>query len=168
MVLTVGERTRGMARVPQQSQIRLHRQLVVAINGGAVDPILLDLAATISKRDRTQVAVVYVVEVRQQLPVDADLPTELDRGERILIAAERTARDRGLRATYDVLQARSVGAAIVDEAVQRGADLIVLGAELREKYGEPTYGSTVRYVLMHAMCEVWICRLPLAAPPMAR
>jgi nucleotide-binding universal stress UspA family protein len=150
--------------VPQQSQIRLHRQLVVALNGGAVDPILLDLAATISKRDRTQVAVVYVVEVRQELPVDADLPNELDRGERVLIAAERTARDRGLRATYDVLQARSVGAAIVDEAVQRGADLIVLGAEVREKYGEPTYGSTVPYVLMHAMCEVWVCRLPFAAP----
>ena len=74
--------------MPQQSQIRLHRQLVVAVNGGAVDPILLDLAATISKRDRTQVAVVYVVEVSQQLPVDADLPNELDRGERVLIAAE--------------------------------------------------------------------------------
>lgn len=154
--------------MPHQSQIRLHRQLVVAINGGAVDPIILDLAATISKRDRTQVAVVYVVEVGQQLPVDADLPGELERGERVLLAAEKTARERGLRATYDVLQARSVGAAIVDEAVQRGADLIVLGAELRQKYGEPTYGTTVPYVMMHAMCEVWVCRVPLLAPPQAR
>ncbi len=154
--------------MPQQAQIRLHRQLVVAVSGSAADPILLDLAATISKRDRTHVAVVYVVEVSQQLPVDADLPEELERGERVLQAAERTARDRGLKATYDVLQARSVGAAIVDEAVQRGADLIVLGAELREKYGEPSYGSTVPYVLMHAMCEVWVCRLPLAAVPVAR
>lgn len=154
--------------MPHQSQIRLHRQLVVAVNGGAVDPIILDLAATISKRDRTQVAVVYVVEVGQQLPVDADLPAELERGERVLFAAEKTARERGLRATYDVLQARSVGAAIVDEAVQRGADLIVLGAELRQKFGEPTYGSTVPYVMMHAMCEVWVCRVPLDAAPLAR
>lgn len=154
--------------MPQTSQIRLHRQLVVAVNGGVVDPIILDLAATISKRDKTQVAVVYVVEVSQQLPVDADLPNELERGERILIAAEKTARERGLRATYDVLQARSVGAAIVDEAVQRGADLIVLGAELRDKYGEPTYGSTVPYVMLHAMCEVWVCRVPLSTRPMAR
>jgi nucleotide-binding universal stress UspA family protein len=154
--------------VPHQPQIRLHRQLVVAINGGAVDPIILDLAATISKRDRTQVAVVYVVEVAQQLPVDADLPQELERGERVLLAAEKTARERGLRATYDVLQARSVGAAIVDEAVQRGADLIVLGADLRHKFGEPTYGTTVPYVMMHAMCEVWVCRVPLSAPPLAR
>lgn len=151
-----------------QSQIRLHRQLVVAVNGGPTDPILLDLAATISKRDRTHVAVVYVVEVGLQLPVDADLPDELERGERILSGAERTARDRGLRATYDVLQARSVGAAIVDEAVQRGADLIVLGADIRDKYGEPTFGSTVPYVMMHAMCEVWVCRLPLSAPPIRR
>ncbi len=154
--------------MPQRTQIRLHRQLVVAISGGPIDPILLDLAATIGKRDRTQVAVVYVVEVAQQLPVDADLPDELERGERVLIAAERTARERGLRATYDVLQARSIGAAIVDEAVQRGADLIVLGAELREKYGESTFGSTVPYVLTHAMCEVWVCRLPLRALPPVR
>jgi nucleotide-binding universal stress UspA family protein len=154
--------------VPQMSQIRLHRQLVVAVNGTSVDPIILDLAATISKRDKTHVAVVYVVEVGQQLPVDADLPDELERGERILIAAEKTARERGLRATYDVLQARSVGAAIVDEAVQRGADLIVLGAELRDKFGEPTYGSTVPYVMLHAMCEVWVCRVPLSMRPMAR
>lgn len=150
------------------SQIRLHRQLVLAVNGGPADPILLDVAATISKRDRTHVAVVYVVEVGQQLPVDADLPNELERGERILSVAERTARERGLRATYDVLQARSVGAAIVDEAVQRGADLIVLGADIRDKFGEPTFGSTVPYVMMHAMCEVWVCRLPLSAPPIRR
>src|SRR3954453_15152100 len=108
--------TRRATIVPQSSQIRLHRQLVVAINGSAVDPIILDLAATIGKRDRTHVAVVYVVEVGLQSPVDADLPDELERGERILVAAEKTARERGLRATYDVLQARSVGAAIVDEA----------------------------------------------------
>ena len=68
--------SRSLNVVPHQPQIRLHRQLVVAINGGAVDPIILDLAATISKRDRTQVAVVYVVEVAQQLPVDADLPQD--------------------------------------------------------------------------------------------
>lgn len=147
-------------------QMQLHRQLVVAVNGGAADPIILDVAATISKRDRTQVAVVYVVEVAQQLPVDADLPDELARGEAILQRSERTARERGLRATFDVLQARSIGAAIVDEAVQRGADLIILGADVREKYGEVTYGSTVPYVLMHAMCEVWVCRIPLReAPP---
>jgi nucleotide-binding universal stress UspA family protein len=149
-------------------QIQLHRQLVVAVNGSAADPIVLDVAATISKRDRTMVAVVYVVEVGQQLPVDADLPDELSRGEQILQRAEKTARERGLKATFDVLQARSVGAAIVDEAVQRGADLILLGADVREKFGEPTYGSTVPYVLMHAMCEVWVCRIPLREPPQIR
>ncbi len=86
--------------MPQSVQIRLHRQLVVAVNGGAVDPIILDLAATISKRDRTQVAVVYVVEVGQQLPVDADLPEELERGERVL---DRGGDDRaGTRLARDV------------------------------------------------------------------
>ncbi len=153
--------------MPQLSP-SLHRQLLIAVNGYAADPVLIDVAATLSKRDKVRVAVVHVVEVGLQLPVDADLPDEIAAGERVLMAAEKTARDRGLKATYDLLQARSVGAAIVDEAAQKGADLVILGASLQDKYGEPTLGVTVPYVLMHAMCEVWVCRLPLITPPVIR
>jgi len=152
--------------VPQQTG--LHRQVVIAINGGPADPIVIDVAATLAKRDRLRVAIVHIVEVAQQLPVDADLPEEIAAGERALANAERTARDRGLRASYDLLQARSVGAAIVDEATQRNADLVILGAEVRDQYGEQTLGNTVPYVLMHARCEVWVCRLPLTTPPLVR
>lgn len=149
-------------------QTGLHRQVVIAINGGPADPIVIDVAATLAKRDKLRVAIVHIVEVAQQLPVDADLPEEIAAGERALANAERTARERGLRANYDLLQARSVGAAIVDEATQRNADLVILGAEVRDQYGEQTLGNTVPYVLMHARCEVWVCRLPLTTPPLVR
>lgn len=152
--------------MPQQTG--LHRQVVIAVNGGTADPIIIDVAATLAKRDKLRAAIVHIVEVALQLPVDADLPEEIAAGERVLAAAERIARDRGLRADYDLLQARSVGAAIVDEATQRNADLVILGADVRDKYGEQTLGATVPYVLMHARCEVWVCRLPLAAPPLVR
>lgn len=151
-----------------QIQAGLHRQVLIAVNGGPSDPIVIDIAATLSKRDKVRVAVVHVVEVGLQLPVDADLPDEIAAGERVLLAVEKTARDRGLRASYDLLQARSVGAAIVDEATQRNADLVILGALVQEQYGEPTLGLTVPYVLMHAMCEVWVCRLPFSAPLVIR
>lgn len=149
-------------------QIGLHRQIVVAVSGGAADPIVIDAAATLAKRDRLRTTVVHVVEVGLQLPVDADLPEEITAGERVLSAVEKIARERGLKAEYELLQARSVGAAIVDEAVQRNADLVILGATVRDKYGEQTIGSTVPYVFLHARCEVWVCRVPLAAPPLVR
>ncbi len=145
-----------------------HRQIVVAVNGIVADALVLDAAATLAKRDRLRVAVVHVVEVGLHLPVDADLPQEIVAGEAVLLAAERIARDRGLKADYDLLQARSVGAAIVDEAVQRHADLVILGAAVRDKYGEQTIGTVVPYVLLHARCEVWVCRAPLVAPPLVR
>lgn len=149
-------------------QSMVHRQIVAAVSGGAADALVLDAAATLAKRDRLRVAVVHVVEVGLHLPVDADLPQEIATGEDILLAAERIAHDRGLRADYDLLQARSVGAAIVDEAMQRNADLVLLGAAVRDKYGEQTIGTVVPYVLLHARCEVWVCRAPLAAPPLVR
>lgn len=149
-------------------QIGLHRQIVVAVSGGTADPLVIDAVATLAKRDRLRAAVVHVVEVGLQLPVDADLPEEIAAGERVLLAAERIARDRGLKAEYDLLQARSVGAAIVDEATQRNADLVILGAAVRDKYGEQTIGSVVPYVFLHARCEVWVCRAPLTAPPLVR
>jgi len=157
---------RGDSGVPQQTG--LHRQVVIAVNGGAADPIVIDVVATLGKRDRLRAAIVHIVEVVQQLPVDADLPEEIATGERVLAAAERIARDRGLRADYDLLQARSVGAAIVDEATQRNADLVILGANVRDKHGEQTLGTTVPYVLLHARCEVWVCRLPLSVAPLVR
>lgn len=145
-----------------------HRQIVAAVNGSAADTLVLDAAATLAKRDRLRVAVVHVVEVGLRLPVDANLPQEIAAGEDVLLAAERVAHSRGLKADYDLLQARSVGAAIVDEAMQRNADLVLLGAAVRDKYGEQTIGTVVPYVLLHARCEVWVCRTPLAAPPLVR
>jgi hypothetical protein len=49
----------------------------------------------------------------------------------------------------------------VEEAIEAGADLILLGVPYRRKFGEFDLGKTVPYVLKHAPCEVWICREPI-------
>ncbi len=61
----------------------------------------------------------------------------------------------------ELLQARSAGSAIVDEATDKGADAIILGATLRRQYGRLTIGDTVDYVLKHAPCEVILIRQAL-------
>jgi nucleotide-binding universal stress UspA family protein len=60
------------------------------------------------------------------------------------------------------LQARAAGSAIVDEALGRGARLIVMGTQVRRRSGEMTAGrTTIPYVLKNAPCEVVICRRAL-------
>ena len=62
-----------------------------------------------------------------------------------------------------LLQARDVGAAIVDEAVERDADLIVLGVPFRTRFGgDFAIGRTIPYVLQNAPCTVWVVREPMS------
>ena len=61
-----------------------------------------------------------------------------------------------------LVQARDVGAALVDEAVERAADLLVVGLPYRKKFGgDFAIGKTVPYVLKNAPCAVWVAREPM-------
>ena len=65
-----------------------------------------------------------------------------------------------------LLQARDVGAAIVDETIERGADLLVVGLPYRKRFGgEFAIGRTIPYVLQSAPCAVWVVREPMTEEP---
>ncbi len=69
----------------------------------------------------------------------------------------------GCRLETTLIQARDVGAALVDEAVALQADLIVVGLPFRKKFGgDFAIGRTVPYVLQNAPCEVLVVREPIA------
>jgi nucleotide-binding universal stress UspA family protein len=109
------------------------------------------------------VTLIYVVEVQQSMPLDAELPVEIDRGEQILRRAEDIAKtifkQKNERISTDLLQARSAGAAIVDESIERHADAIVISTASRVKHGKIGIGETAAYVLKNAPCEVIVVRL---------
>jgi nucleotide-binding universal stress UspA family protein len=139
-------------------------RIVVPVSGDAGDRRLLDVIGKIGARQRVDVTLVFVVEVQQSMPLDAELPNEIERGERALGNAEDLAEqllgdNRHSPVRTELLQARSAGAAIVDEAIDRNADLILLASTLRRKYGRVTMGETIGYVLKNAPCEVILVRL---------
>jgi nucleotide-binding universal stress UspA family protein len=118
----------------------------------------------IAARKNADVTLVYVVEVRQSLALDAEMPNEVNLGEQALQRADAYARQRAehrlQRTTPELLQARSAGAAIVDEAIERDVDVIVMASQNRELMGQTTLGETVPYVLKNATCEVIITHEP--------
>ena len=68
---------------------------------------------------------------------------------------EGAAEDERLKIETVLLQARDVGAAIVDEASERGADLLVLGLPYRKRFGgDFAIGRTIPYVFKNAPCAV--------------
>ncbi len=118
----------------------------------------------LAARKNAEVTLVYVVEVRQSLALNADMPNEVNNGELALQRAEAYARQhsehRIQKTVPELLQARLAGAAIVDEAIERDVDVIVMACRKREELGQITLGETVPYVLRNATCEVIISREP--------
>jgi nucleotide-binding universal stress UspA family protein len=136
------------------------KRILVPINGNPTDDEVVALASSLASRNGAEVNVIYVIEVKRTLPLDADLPPEAERGETILASAERVAKSSRQEIQADLLQAREgdVGPTIVDEARERGADLILLGIPYKKRFGEFDLGRTVPFVLKHAPCRVWLCR----------
>jgi nucleotide-binding universal stress UspA family protein len=133
-------------------------RILVPVNGTPSDQEALDLACLMARKQRSRVAPIYVIRVRRNLPLDAEMEGELAHGEEVLEGAERAVAGLELPAETSLLQARDVGAAIVDEATQTGADLIVMGLPYKRKFGDYELGPTATYVLRNAPCRVWITR----------
>ncbi|MBI3977716.1 MAG: universal stress protein [Chloroflexi bacterium] len=137
-------------------------RILVPVNGNPTDREAIGLACRVARPTKGKVFAIYVIEVKRTLPLDAELAPEIDRGEQVLAAGERVAREAEYEVETELLQAREVGPAVVDEAVERGADLIIMGVMYKKKFGEFDLGKTVPYVLKNAPCRVWVMREPVA------
>ncbi|MGQ9572606.1 MAG: universal stress protein [Dehalococcoidia bacterium] len=156
------------------------KNILVPVDGSDASMEAVFLACTTAKRNKGKVYVVYVVEVPRSLPLDADLTAEAVKGEEILDRAERRAEEVDFEVEGELLQARDAGHAIVDEAIERGVDGIILGVGYTRPLTEGTglawprggkpapipgefrLGKVCQYVLENAPCEVWVIRLPMA------
>ncbi len=138
-------------------------RILVPVDGRALDEEMVAFACEQSKRSRARLYAVYVIEVKRTLPLEIDLPAEVERGEAILQKAEDTARKWRQDVETEVLQARDAGTAIVEEAERRRIDLLVMGLRYRMKFDQFYIGNTVLHVLKSATCRVWVCREPMPA-----
>ena len=58
----------------------------------------------------------------------------------------------------EILQARDAGPAVVQEAVQREVDAIVVGLHYKRRYGAFSLGKTIPYILKNSPCPVLLWR----------
>ena len=139
------------------------RRAVIALNGGPSDSRIVRLVAEAARHAKAELVAVHVLEIDWTLPLDADIAGDSDVVQRVLDSAETVAEAYKVRLEPVLLQARDVGAAIVDEAVERGADLLVVGLPYRKRFGgEFAIGRTIPYILQNAPCAVWVVRDPIS------
>jgi len=130
------------------------KQILVPVAGSSVDAETVRLACRLARKDKGKVWAVSVVTIKRALPLDAEIESEIKKAEEVLDKVESVAEEEGYEVETDVLQAREVGPAIVDEAVERGVSLILMGISYKQRFGQFNLGSVVPYVLKNSPCPV--------------
>lgn len=146
-------------------------RILLATDGSRSADRARDLAASLPWPDASVVRVVAAIEMRSQIPGSpwivpaavelgelGELQRDVDRHVRdTLDDAERTLTRPGLTVERLILTGRPA-TAIVDEAREWGADIIVLGSRGHGPIGAMLLGSVSAEVVDHAPCPVLVVR----------
>ena len=104
-----------------------YRAIVVPVLRSAESEEALIAAARLAAERRARIAIVHVIEVPLEKRLDADMPQEEADADDLLDEARALVESYGVRAVTRIVRARRAGPAIVEDAINRNADLIVLG-----------------------------------------
>ena len=137
-------------------------KILVPVIGTEADEEAIRLACRLAKKDKGKIWAVYVITVKRSLPLEAEIESEIKKAEGILDHVESVAEEQDCEVETDVLQAREAGPAIVDEAVERDIDLILIGINYKRRFGQFSLGNVVPYVLKNAPCHVILYHQPIA------
>ena len=129
-------------------------KILVPVIGTEADDEAIRLACRLAKKNKGKIWAVYVATVKRTLPLDAEIEHEIRKAEEILDHTESVAEEEDYEIETDLLQAREAGPTIVDEAVEREVDLILIGVKYKRRFGQFSLGNVVPYVLKNAPCRV--------------
>ena len=132
--------------------------ILVAVGGEQSDDDAVKLACELLNGQKGKLYIVYVIEMERGLPLDAEVAPATAKAEEVLKHMEEVARPFKCDAQAELLQSRRAGLAVVQEAVDKHVDAIVLGIPYKEEYGAFSMGDSIPYVLKNAPCRVVVWR----------
>jgi APA family basic amino acid/polyamine antiporter len=166
------------------------RNILVPVFGTKLDDDIVATAGRLAAaeqeetkqgEDPTRLDLIYVIEVPLTLPLDAELPAEIEEGaQRALKRASDVAKEYAdVKVSTEVIRARGVGTGIVEAARRYDSEAIVIGGEPPTKIkggarlggiGAATpaeIGAATEYVLKKAPCRVLLTAPPEVVDPAA-
>jgi nucleotide-binding universal stress UspA family protein len=135
------------------------QRILVPLAGTEADEPALRLAALLLSGREGQAMLLHVIEVPFERQLDAEDTGAITFADEILGRAEAFLAEREIEVRTAISQARAAGAAIVDDAVEQRADLIVMGLRYKKRFGGGwDAGRTVPYVMRNSTAPVWCLR----------
>ena len=135
-------------------------RILVPMKLGDIGEEMVATAVKLAQEAGATVEALHVIRVPLELPLDAELTDEEERGEASIAEAKLLGADHGVNVDGRTVRARSIGQAIVQEAEASDIDLIVLGSSPRWRRQSRFFSPTVEYVLKKAPSEVLIVAFP--------
>jgi APA family basic amino acid/polyamine antiporter len=139
---------------PEDFQELEYKTAIVPIFGADVSASALSSAAKLIGSEGVVYAI-YVLVVPSQLSLESGLEQEEAQGRSVLESARIQARRRGIKIHTGLLRTRNAGAAVVEEAVRVGAD-VIYWSTIHAPTGEQRIGPTAAYLLAKRPCRVII------------
>ncbi len=134
--------------------------VLVSVSGDSCDEEMVRLACDLLESSRSMIHILYVIEVERGFPVDAEVTPAAAKGEQVLKDMESVARNYKCHMEAKLVQARKAGTAVVQEAVDKGVDAIVVGTSYKRPFGSYSLGESIPYILKNAPCRVIVSRDP--------
>ena len=135
-------------------------RVLVPMKLGPIGEEMVATAVALAKERDARVDALFVIVVPLDQELDAPLFGPEEQAAASLAEAVFLGEEHGVRVEPVTVRARSLGRAIVDQAVERHSDLIVVGSSPRWRRQSAFFSPTVGYVLRSAPCEVLVVAFP--------
>ena len=135
-----------------------YRSILVPVTGQLADEEAIKTACGMMESSKGVLHVLYVIEIDRIYPIDAEIKVATAKGEDVLRHMEDIARAYNRSTEAELIQARQAGSAIVHESMEKDAEVVVMGIQKGQRFGEFSLGNTVPYVIKNAQCSVILRR----------
>jgi APA family basic amino acid/polyamine antiporter len=135
------------------------RSILVPIAPGYASDEAMDFACRLAAERRASIVAFTAIDIPLDLPLDAELPEEVREANKQLDEARAIGDSYGVSVIGRIARTRNIGRAIVDEAVRRESEIIVMAGPRRvqlQRGRRQIFGDAVDFVLRHAPCRVMV------------
>ena len=137
-----------------------YSSILVPLKLGPIGEEMVATAVKLAQESGASVWALHVIRVPMERPLEDELADEEENAAAALAEAQLLGADHGVEVKGKTVRARSIGAAIIEQAKELGVDLIVVGSAPKWRRQSRFFSPTVEYVLKKAPCEVLVVAFP--------
>jgi nucleotide-binding universal stress UspA family protein len=137
-----------------------YQRILVPLKLGPIGDEVLATAIKLAEEEHAAIDVLHVIRVPMELPLEAEMIDAEERAAASIAEAKILAEEHSVEVSGEIVRARALGEAILEQARARGVDLIVLGSAPRWRRQSRFFSPTVDYVLRKAPSEVMVVAYP--------